>query len=80
MARPLVEPLGVLSPQIDTTMAHWLAEIAVPIGAVKGVGSVEEHDIGHIGQVIARAGHGLRADLQVDVIATCDCRGPASPG
>jgi hypothetical protein len=79
-ARPLVEPLGVLGPQIDTTMAHWLAEIVVPIGTVKGVGSVEEHDKRDIRQIVAGAGHGLRADLKVDMVAARDCGSPASPG
>lgn len=79
-ARPLVEPPGVLSPQVDTAMAHRLAEIVVPVGTVKGVGSVKEHDIRDIGQIVAGTGHGLRADLQVNVVAACDCRGPASTG
>lgn len=61
-------------------MAHRLAEIVVPIGTMKGVVFVEKHDIGDIGQVVARARHGLRTDLQVDMIAACDCGGPASTG
>jgi hypothetical protein len=77
-ARPLVEPLGILGPQVDATVAHWLAEIVVPVGTMKGIISIEEHNIRDIGQVVAGTGHGLRADLQVDMIAACDRGSPAS--
>ena len=77
-ARPLVEPLGILGPQVDTTVAHGLAKIVVPVGTMKGIVFIEEHNIRDIGQVVARTGHGLRADLQVDMTAACDRRSPAS--
>lgn len=78
-ARPFVEPLSVLGPQVDTTVAHWVTEIAVPISTVKGIGFVEVHNIRYIGQVVVGAGHSLRADLQIDMVAARDSRGPASP-
>ena len=51
-AAPVVQSLGIRCTQVDTAVAHWRAEIGVPICAVDRVIPVEIHDIWHVGQII----------------------------
>ena len=61
VGREVVEPLGLAGPHVDAAVAHWVAKVVVPIGAVDGVAAVGEvHYPRHVGQVVAGAGHALR--------------------
>src|SRR4051812_42459611 len=48
---PFEEPGGVVSSEIDATMAAHLAEVIVPVGAVEGVAFVEILHERHVTQV-----------------------------
>lgn len=60
-------------------MAHWCAEIIVPISAVQPITFMEIHHIGHFGQVVPLAGHigGGIHDVNAENAGDGD-RGPAT--
>lgn len=59
----VVEPLGVDIGEVDTTVAHGLAEVVVPVCAVERVALVEVQHPFHIREPVAGAAHGLGADF-----------------
>ena len=71
---PIVEPLSLGCGQVDAAVAHRMAEVRVPVGAVEAVAPVEVHRVGHVGQVIAGAGHIVGDVFDVDAVLACGSR------
>ncbi len=69
---PVVQPLRIRGRSVHAAMAHGMAKVVMPIRTVNTVAFIEVHYIGHIGQVIARAAHGLGEILHIDVILPGD--------
>jgi len=74
---PIKEFLSIGRPHIDTTVAHRVAKIIVPISAVKGKaggrrnpGAGKKHHVGNIGQIVVvvagAAGHLGRPEFRPD--------------
>src|SRR5689334_22983382 len=82
--RPVVHPFGGGGRQVDAAVAHRVAEVVVPVGAVDRVARVEVHGVGHRGQVvILRAGaaaHVVGQVLGVDVVGADHRRVPGHAG
>src|SRR3972149_9857077 len=57
------EPFRVGYAQVDASVAHRLAEVVVPVGAVQTVALVEIHREGNVRKIVARAGHVRGAQL-----------------
>lgn len=66
---PVIEPFGRAQRHIDAAVTHRPPEVVVPVRAVDGVSFVEEHHVGHVGQVVAvpsgAAAHPLRLILGI---------------
>src|SRR5215213_4702294 len=53
---PAVEELSDGERQVDAAVAHALAEVVVPVGAVQGFGvEIDVHHIWHVGHAIGDA-------------------------
>ena len=60
----VVEPLSLAGPHVDAAVAHRVAKVVVPVGAMDGMAPVGEvHHPRHVGQIVSRAGHALRLKL-----------------
>ena len=65
---PVVQPLRIGGGRVDAAMAHRVAEIVVPVGAVNAIALIEIHHVRYIGQIVAGAAHRLCGILHVDAI------------
>ena len=59
---------GLFGFEVDTAVAHRLAEVVVPVGPVDGIARVKVHRIRHLRQIIIGSGHESRLQLPVDVV------------
>src|SRR5450759_256086 len=57
---PGVEPGCIGDSHVDAAVAHRMAEIVMPVGAMDGVGLVEIHDPRQVGEVVAGPRNSLR--------------------
>ena len=65
----VVEPLSLAGPHIDASVAHRIAKIVVPVGAMDGMAPVSEvHHPRHVGQIVSRPGHALRLKLVENLV------------
>ena len=70
--REVVYPFRIRDGQIHATMAHRGSKIVVPVGPMNRVALVVIHRPWHTRQVIPRAGHWRRFQLDVDPELTRD--------
>ena len=65
--RPAVQPGGISLLQIHTPVAHGMAKVIVPIGAMDGIALVEELGVRHTRQVVVWPRHGDAGELGIGV-------------
>lgn len=66
--RPVIQPLRVERRCVDAAVAHGMAKVVVPVGAVNAIALIKVHHVRHIGQIVTGAAHRLRRILHVDAI------------
>ena len=66
--RPIIQPTCFACFHIDTAVAHWIAKIVVPIGAVDTIAAVKIHHIRHIREIVARTSHVIIEELDPYII------------